>query len=141
MVDGFPRPATPAGFDPSRAAERASDPRGWAYGEFHRSAVYTAIAERRDVRRFRPDAVPDGVLERVLAAAHQAPSVGLMQPWRFIVITDPETRSEIRRMAGRERIRQADRFDDRARQFLDQKIEGVIEAPLGICVCGLHGAF
>ena len=139
MADGFPRPATPPGFDRSRAAERAHDPRGWAYDDNRRQAVYDVIAERRDVRRFRPDPVSDDVLQRVLAAAHRAPSVGLMQPWRLIIVADPQTRSEIRRLAQRERIRQADRFDERARQFLDQKIEGVIEAPLGICVCCDHG--
>ena len=139
MTARFPRPPTPAGFDPSRAATRAADPRGWRFDEARRQAVQDVIAQRRDVRRFRPDTVPDDVLERVLTAAHRAPSVGLMQPWRFIVIRDMATRSEIRRLAQRERIRQADRFDERARHFLDQKIEGVLEAPLGVCVCCDHG--
>lgn len=97
------------------------------------------IAQRRDVRRFRPDEVDDEVLARVLGAAHQAPSVGLMQPWRLIVIRDPRTRSAIRRLAARERLRQAERFEQRARMFLDQKIEGVVEAPVGVCVCCDHG--
>lgn len=135
----FPRPPTPAGLDPSRAAERARDPQGWRYDDRRLQAVYDVIAERRDVRRFRSDPVAEDVLDRVLGAAHQAPSVGLMQPWRLIVIRNLSTRSEIRRLAQRERIRQADRFDDRARLFLDQKIEGVVEAPLGICVCCDHG--
>ena len=98
------------------------------------------IAERRDIRRFRPDPVPDDVLERVLAAAHRAPSVGLMQPWRLIVIRGIAPRIAIRDIAARERLRQADRFDERARAFLDQKIEGIVEAPLGVCVCCHHGA-
>jgi nicotinate-nucleotide--dimethylbenzimidazole phosphoribosyltransferase len=136
----FLRPPTPAGFDSSRAAERAHDPRGWRYPEDQRATVHRVIAERRDIRRFRADPVPDDVLGRVLAAAHRAPSVGLMQPWRFIVVRSIETRVAVRRMAQRERLRQADRFDARARQFLDQKIEGVVEAPLGICVCCDHGA-
>ncbi len=101
--------------------------------------MHRVVAERRDIRRFRPDAVPREVLERVLEAAHRAPSVGLMQPWRLIVIRDVATRVAVRRLAQRERLRQADRFDDRARQFLDQKVEGVVEAPLGICVCCDHG--
>jgi nicotinate-nucleotide--dimethylbenzimidazole phosphoribosyltransferase len=135
----FTRPPTPAGFDSSRAAERAADPRGWRYEETERATVHRVIAERRDVRRFRSDEVPEDVLERVLAAAHRAPSVGLMQPWRLIVIRDLATRVAVRRLAQRERLRQADRFDERTRQFLDQKVEGVVEAPLGVCVCCDHG--
>ena len=133
------RPPTPPGFDSSRAAERAADPTGWRYPEHERDAVHRVIAERRDIRRFRPDPVPEEVLRRVLEAAHRAPSVGLMQPWRLIVVRDPATRVAVRRLAQRERIRQADRFDARAREFLDQKIEGVVEAPLGVCVCCDHG--
>jgi nicotinate-nucleotide--dimethylbenzimidazole phosphoribosyltransferase len=138
-AERFARPPTPAGFDPSRAAERAADPRGWRYDDAERDVVHRVIAERRDVRRFRSDAVPDDVLERVLAAAHRAPSVGLMQPWRLIVIRALDTRIAVRRLAQRERLRQADKFDERTRQFLDQKIEGVVEAPLGVCVCCDHG--
>jgi len=135
----FTRPPTPAGFDSSRASERAGDPRGWRYDEAGRETVHRVIAERRDVRRFRPEEVPDDVLDRVLGAAHRAPSVGLMQPWRLIVIRDIATRVAVRRLAQRERLRQADRFDERARQFLDQKVEGVVEAPIGLCVCCDHG--
>jgi hypothetical protein len=63
-----------------------------------RAAVYRAIALRRDVRaEFLPDPVDDDVLMRVLGAAHQAPSVGLSQPWRFIVIRDAEKRRLIAR--------------------------------------------
>jgi len=101
--------------------------------------VHRVIAERRDIRRFRPDEIPEEVVRRVLEAAHRAPSVGLMQPWRLIVVRELRTRIEVRRLAQRERVRQAERFDERARQFLDQKIEGVVEAPLGIVVCCDHG--
>ena len=52
------------------------------------AAVYRAIAERRDMRHFRPDPVDPALLQRLLWAAHHAPSVGFMQPWRFIRITD-----------------------------------------------------
>ena len=133
------RPATPAGHDPSRAAQRAADPRGWRYGDDDLEAVHRVIAERRDIRRFRPDPVPDDVLDRILAAAHRAPSVGLMQPWRLIVIRKTAPRIAIRDVAARERLRQAGRFDERARAFLDQKVEGIVEAPLGVCVCCDHG--
>ncbi|HLI31880.1 MAG TPA: nicotinate-nucleotide--dimethylbenzimidazole phosphoribosyltransferase [Solirubrobacteraceae bacterium] len=136
----FLRPPVPAGFDRSRALERAAQPTGWRFSEEQRSAVHRVIAERRDVRSFRSEEVPDEVLERVLAAAHRAPSVGLMQPWRLIVIRDPATRSAMRMLAQRERLRQAQRFGERAAEFLDKKIEGVLEAPIGICVCCDHGS-
>jgi nicotinate-nucleotide--dimethylbenzimidazole phosphoribosyltransferase len=135
----FVRPPTPAGFDASRAAERAADPAGWRYPDAERAAVHRVIAERRDIRRFRAGDVPEDILRRVLEAAHRAPSVGLMQPWRLIVVRELATRIAVRRLAQRERLRQAERFDERARQFLDQKIEGVVEAPVGICVCCDHG--
>jgi nicotinate-nucleotide--dimethylbenzimidazole phosphoribosyltransferase len=101
--------------------------------------VHRVIAERRDIRRFRPDPVPEPTLERLLEAAHRAPSVGLMQPWRMIVVEALETRIEMRHLAQRERLRQAERFDERTRHFLDQKIEGIVEAPLGIVFCCDHG--
>ncbi|MFY9487133.1 MAG: nicotinate-nucleotide--dimethylbenzimidazole phosphoribosyltransferase [Solirubrobacterales bacterium] len=135
----FTRPPTPAGFDASRASERAADPRGWRYEETDLAAVYRVIAERRDIRRFRPAEIEDDVLERVLAAAHQAPSVGLMQPWRMIVVRELQSRISMRALAQRERLRQADKFDERARHFLDQKVEGIVDAPLGICICCDHG--
>ncbi len=138
--DHLTRPGTPEGFDASRAAERAAEPQGWRYDDAQRAAVRRVIAERRDIRRFRPDPVPDAVLRQVLEAAHQAPSVGLMQPWRLIVVSDPGRRSAVRLLAQRERIRQADRFDARTRHFLDQKVEGIVEAPLGIVVCCDHGS-
>ncbi|MFA4929323.1 MAG: 5,6-dimethylbenzimidazole synthase, partial [Patulibacter sp.] len=138
MHDGpeeYVRPATPAGFDASRAAERAADPSGWRFPEAERDALQAIIAERRDIRRFRPDPVPQEVLDRILTAAHRGPSVGLMQPWRFIVVRDDETRGAMRTIAQGERLRQAERFPGRARHFLDQKIEGIVDAPLAIVVC------
>ncbi|MGZ6709704.1 MAG: 5,6-dimethylbenzimidazole synthase, partial [Solirubrobacteraceae bacterium] len=129
------RPLLRPELDPSRAADRAADPRGWRLDDAARDALATVIDGRRDVRRFRPDPVDDAVLERVLEAAHRAPSVGLSQPWRFVVVRAAETRARVRALAERERARQAPRFGPRARAFLDQKVEGVLEAPVGVCVC------
>jgi len=129
------RPLLGPELDPSRAAERAADPRGWRLGDDARAALAAVIDGRRDVRRFRPDPVDDALLERVLDAAHRAPSVGLSQPWRFVVVRSTETRARVRALAERERARQAPRFGPRARAFLDQKVEGVLEAPVGVCVC------
>jgi nicotinate-nucleotide--dimethylbenzimidazole phosphoribosyltransferase len=129
------RPLLGPQLDPSRAADRAADPRGWRLDDAARDALAAVIDARRDVRRFRHDPVDDALIERVLEAAHRAPSVGLSQPWRFVVVRSTETRARVRALAERERARQAPRFGPRARAFLDQKVEGVLEAPVGLCVC------
>ena len=99
-----------------------------AFSAAERRAVYRAIAERRDMRRFVPHAVvPDAMLERLLRAAHAAPSVGLMQPWRFIRVTDRALRSEIHRLVDEERARTAVALDARADEFLALKVEGILE--------------
>lgn len=66
-----------------------------AFSDGERAAVYRAIRQRRDVRRFRPDPISDTVLQRLLAAAAQAPSVGYMQPWNFLVIRDRQVREQV----------------------------------------------
>ncbi len=129
------RPLLPAGFDDSRARERRERADGWRFDAEGRAAVARAIAERRDIRRFRPDPLPEGILERLLEAAHQAPSVGLMQPWRFGVVRGGETMAAMQARAARERLVQESYFDERARHYLELKIEGIREAPVSICVC------
>jgi len=89
--------------------------------------VYRAIAERRDMRRFAPGDVPEDVLARLLAAAHAAPSVGLMQPWRFIRITDDALRRGIHDIVSEERRQTASALGPRADEFLRLKVEGVLD--------------
>ena len=105
------------------------------FAELERAGVFRAIAQRRDIRRFRPDPLSDELLTRLLAAAHQAPSVGLMQPWRFIVIRGEDTKAAMQGLAARERLIQSDHLEERARQYLDLKLEGLREAPVSIVVC------
>jgi nicotinate-nucleotide--dimethylbenzimidazole phosphoribosyltransferase len=106
-----------------------------AFPDEAREAVYKVIALRRDVRHFRPDDVDPGVLDRVLAAAHRAPSVGLSQPWGFIVVRDREQRSRIRESFLRCREAESARFPvDRRDAYLSHKLEGILEAPLNVCV-------
>lgn len=122
--------------DVTAASERAADPTGWAFPVAERDGLYAIVNARRDVRRFRPDPVPDETLWRVLAAAHTAPSVGHSQPWRFIVVRDPELRTRASLLADRERLRQAEQMEpDSARRLLDLQLEGIREAPLGVVVC------
>lgn len=121
--------------DRTSAAERAADVAAWAFPEEARSAFYDVVAGRRDIRRFRPDPVDREILDRVLAAAHSAPSVGHSQPWRFIVVTEPATRERAARMADEQRLRQARQMEpDSARRLLDLQLEGIREAPLGVVV-------
>src|SRR5579864_9561587 len=97
--------------------------------------VYEAIRRRRDVRVFRSDPIPDAALARILAAAHHAPSVGFSQPWNFILVRDLKVRARIQSHVDKERLRAAAGFSgDRREQYLSFKLEGVLEAPLNICV-------
>ncbi len=100
-----------------------------------RRGVYQAIALRRDIRAFGPDPIAPKTLARILAAAHQAGSVGFSQPWNFIVIDDPDTKRRIRDHVETERLRAADGFSDKRKaQYLSFKLEGILDAPLNLCV-------
>jgi nicotinate-nucleotide--dimethylbenzimidazole phosphoribosyltransferase len=101
-----------------------------------RAAVYRVIGERRDVRQgFLPDPVPDEVLSRVLAAAHQAPSVGLSQPWDFILITERAERERIAALARRNRDGYAATLPAvRQRAFDQLKVESILDTPVNIVV-------
>lgn len=80
------------------------------------------------MRRFIPNSsVPDDVLGRLLAAAHAAPSVGLMQPWRFIRITDDALRRKIHALVDEERLHTADALGSRGDEFLALKVEGILD--------------
>ncbi len=116
--------------------EPADGNRAAPYPQEQRDAVYRVIAERRDVRRgFRPDPVPAEVLGRVLTAAHQAPSVGLSQPWDFIVITDRAKRERIAALAARHRGDFAAALPAaRARAFDQLKIESILDTPVNVVV-------
>lgn len=96
-----------------------------AYSAEERAAVYRAIAERRDMRHFSGGSVAPELLTRLLEAAHQAPSVGLMQPWRFIRITDRALRASIQAQVEAERIRTAEALGERADDFMKLKVEGI----------------
>ena len=97
--------------------------------------VYKAIFGRRDVRSFRPDPVPEDVLARILAAAHHAPSVGFMQPWDFLLVKDLEARRRVKHLFDEVRRAEACLFDEpRRTKHLSMKLEGILDAPLNLCV-------
>ncbi|NOQ82102.1 MAG: 5,6-dimethylbenzimidazole synthase [Methylophaga sp.] len=96
-----------------------------AFSEDERNAVYRAIKERRDMRHFLPGPIDKDVFERILMAGHQAPSVGLMQPWRIIRITDPTIRLAIKKLVDKERIKTAERLAERQQEFMRLKVDGI----------------
>jgi len=96
-----------------------------AYSPEERAAIYRAIAERRDMRHFSGGEVAPALLARLLEAAHQAPSVGLMQPWRFIRITRPELREAIHGLVEAERVKTAEALGERSEEFMRLKVEGI----------------
>lgn len=98
---------------------------GQSFSPAERAAVYRAIRERRDMRHFAGGEVAPELLQRLLQAAHQAPNVGLMQPWRFIRIQDASLREQIAELVEQERLRTAEALGERGAQFLGLKVEGI----------------
>lgn len=103
------------------------------------AAVYRAIALRRDMRHFRPEPVPADVLERLLQAAQRAPSVGFMQPWRFVRITDPALRRSVHEVVEAERLRTAEELGPRRAEFLRLKVEGILDCGEVLVVALMDG--
>ncbi|MFJ4158070.1 5,6-dimethylbenzimidazole synthase [Pseudomonas sp. NPDC089752] len=96
-----------------------------AFSDAERAAIYRAIGERRDMRHFAGGTVAPELLGRLLGAAHQAPSVGLMQPWRFIRITQASLRGQIQTLVEAERVRTAEALGERSDAFMKLKVEGI----------------
>ena len=90
--------------------------------------MYRAIFERRDMRHFAGGSVPPEVMRRLLTAAHHAPSVGFMQPWRFVRIASPALRSELHALVEQERVLTAQALGERAESFMRLKVDGLLEA-------------
>ena len=101
-----------------------------------RDALYKVLFARRDVRgQFTNQAIDDEVLQRVLTAAHHAPSVGFMQPWDFIIVKDPQSKMQIKQGFDRANAESQALFPaDKQQQYQRLKLEGICEAPIGICV-------
>lgn len=93
-----------------------------------RAAVYRAIYERRDMRHFSGGRVEDEVLLRLLRAAHHGPSVGMMQPWRFIRVRDLQRRQQLHAMVEQERVLTAQALGEREDDFMRLKVQGILEA-------------
>jgi 5,6-dimethylbenzimidazole synthase len=97
------------------------------FDDGERAAVYRAIHERRDMRHFVRKPVDPQVLARLLDAAHHAPSVGYMQPWRVVRVTDEARRKALHDVVERERERTAAALGERSDAFMKLKVEGMLE--------------
>jgi 5,6-dimethylbenzimidazole synthase len=89
--------------------------------------LYEVIAARRDMRHFRSDPLDEALMTRLLEAAHCAPSVGYMQPWRFIRVKSVEVREKMLALVEAERIETATALGERQQEFLRLKVEGMRE--------------
>lgn len=112
------------------------------YSEAELAAIYRVIRERRDMRHFIAKPVDQAVLQRILQAAHHAPSVGLMQPWRFIRISDRKLREQIHGLVDEERIKTARAIGEventaRMAEFFRLKVEGILDCGelLAVALC------
>ncbi|WP_372798081.1 5,6-dimethylbenzimidazole synthase [Litorivivens sp.] len=97
------------------------------FSEADRRAVYRAIHERRDMRHFSGGSIDPDILSQLLNAAHAAPSVGLMQPWRFIRITDRSLRDQLYQQVQTERRATAAALGERESEFMALKVEGILD--------------
>ncbi len=101
---------------------------GHAFSTAEQQAVYRAIFERRDMRHFSGGTVTDDILQRLLSAAHHAPSVGFMQPWRFIRVRSRPLREGIHALIEQERVLTARALGEREDEFMKLKVQGVLDA-------------
>ncbi len=123
-----------------KAAMKQAGRQTGAFSEEERRGVYRAIYERRDVRsHFLPDEVSDDVLNRIMDAAHHAPSVGFMQPWDFILIREASVRRAVHCNFESASRRAAQSYQGEQRALYNSlKLAGILEAPVNICVTCDH---
>lgn len=104
------------------------NPNRHAFSAAETAAVYRAIDERRDMRHFSGGTVPDDQLQRLLLAAHHAPSVGFMQPWRFIRVRSRPMRERLHALVEQERLLTAQALGEREDEFMKLKVQGLLDA-------------
>jgi 5,6-dimethylbenzimidazole synthase len=105
------------------------------FDERFRDEFANLIRWRRDVRRFRGDALPDGAIERLIDLACLAPSVGLSQPWRFVLVSDPARRARVREnFLAANAAALACYSGERAAKYAGLKLAGLDEAPVHLAV-------
>ena len=98
-----------------------------SYTESEKKSIYKVMSERRDVRHFNQKPIDHETFMAILSAAHLAPSVGLMQPWRFIHITSRSLREKIHDIVDKERLLTAQALGEKKEEFLRLKVEGILQ--------------
>lgn len=98
------------------------------YADTDIAALERAIRERRDIRHFVPGVLPEGLLGRLVEAAHLGPSVGYMQPWRFVRVAERARREALWQIVEAERHTTGAALSSRNAEFMTLKIEGIREA-------------
>src|SRR6266436_5271982 len=105
------------------------------FDDAFRARLRDLLIWRRDVRRFRSEPLPAGTLERLIGLACLAPSVGLSQPWRFVLVDLPERRAAIRdTFLCCNTAALAAQAPDQARHYARLKLAGLDEAPCHLAV-------
>lgn len=106
------------------------------FSDDERDAVYRAIFTRRDVRsQFQRRPLEDGILDRLLTAAHHAPSVGFMQPWNFIVVRSDDVKRQVQTAFAAANDEAAAMFPENRRPLYSAlKLEGIVDAPVSLCI-------
>ena len=108
---------------------------GVGFDDGFRAALGALLRWRRDVRRFRRAPLPAGALDRLIATACLAPSVGLSQPWRFVTVDDPGRRAAIRALFARCNAEALASYGgDRADRYAALKLAGLDDAPAQLAV-------
>jgi len=110
------------------------------FSDLDQDLIHRLILARRDIRHFRSEPISETALFRILGAAHAAPSVGLMQPWNFILIDSLEVRQQIKSCFAAVNAREQNKLegDPRSELYASLKLEGILEAPLNIAVTCDH---
>ncbi len=105
------------------------------FSEIHKQGLYQAIFKRRDIRSFNSKPIPPKVLGKVLHAAHNAGSVGFMQPWNFIIIDNNRIKQKVAENFKEANSQARTHFKGERQELYDSlKLEGIRDAPINICV-------
>ena len=106
------------------------------FDETFRKTFRDLVLWRRDVRRFRTDPVPDKLLDDLIELATHAPSVGLSQPWRFVLVETPARREAIAANFARANDTALNGYaGERQARYAQLKLEGLRQAPVHLVVC------